>query len=209
MGTYRHLLPPNFNPGEDGLGSRHKRYKQSASYYREPWKFSDSDIQALVRCTKLQFFDLVLTAVGAQERKSELNIFAECFLMLMRLCHQTSFEILAKQFVLQSKQVASNIFYRQIVHQWKHNCTIPTVIDSNDAINPQEINKLFEQAYERTPLFYKELLKDFEDPAGLGRTPVAINIDGIYFNCTGSEDIELQKFFIILLDQAMSSSFLI
>ena len=37
-------------------------------------------------------------------------------------------------------------------------------------------------------------MKDFEDPAGLDRTPVILNIDGTYFDIQGSSDLELNKF---------------
>ena len=68
------LLPHDFNPGYDGMGATDANQKQAASYFREPWKYTDSDIQTLVRCTKKQFFHLALTCDGAQLRNSSLNV---------------------------------------------------------------------------------------------------------------------------------------
>ena len=85
------ILPSDFEPGIDGMGARNIQQRQASSYYRKPWKFTDYEIQNLIRMTKSQFFNLVLTCVGAQVRKSGLNIFAQCFLMLLKLVHQVSF----------------------------------------------------------------------------------------------------------------------
>ena len=52
------------------MGSKNVIQKQAACFYRQPWKFSDSEIRTLVKCTKTQFFKFVLTCVGAIERKS-------------------------------------------------------------------------------------------------------------------------------------------
>ena len=175
------------------MGSRTLNQRQAASYFREPWKFPDSEIQNIVRSSKRQFFQQVLTCVGSQDRKSGLNIFAQCLLMLYKLCHQISFATLAVLFALNSAQTAYNVFYRQTVHQFKFNCNIPAVIYNNQ-VNPAEVNKLLRDSHMRTQLYYKMLLRDFDDPAGLDRTPVALNIDGTYFDIAGSSDLELQKY---------------
>ena len=187
------LLPSDFEPGIDGMGARNIQQRQASSYYRKPWKFTNDEIQNLIRMTKGQFFKLVLTCVGAQVKKSGLNIFAQCFLMLLKLVHQISFATIATNFALTSSKVASDVFYRMLLHQYKTNCNIPAVLH-NDVPYQPEVDKLLRGAYLRTPVFYKALLKDFEDPSGRNRTPVALNIDGTYFNLEGSGDIELQKY---------------
>ena len=118
------LLPPYFLPGTDGLGAINRRQLLAASSFRQPWKFTDSDIQNLVRMTKKQFFDLVLTCVGAEQRASTLNIFAQCFLYKYKLCHNDSFHHIATLFGLKSHQVAMTVFYRQVTHQQLTNCNI-------------------------------------------------------------------------------------
>ena len=70
--------------------------------------------------------------------------------MLMKLCHQVSFDILAALFCLSKKQTASNIFYKHIVYQWRTNCNIPTILKADHTVNQNEVNKLFDDAYDRT-----------------------------------------------------------
>ena len=89
--------------------------------------------------------------------------------------------------------MASNVFYRQLVHQYLTNCNIPLIIQ-NAQPNDAELDKLYRTCYQRTPLFYKNLVKDFEDRSGRNRTPLILNTDGTYINIQGSADVELQKF---------------
>ena len=188
----RNLLPAHFHPGTDGMGACTLKQRQAASYFREPWKFSDREIQNLIKLTKDQFFALVLTCVGAENRHSRLSIFGQCFLLMIKLCHNDSFDKISALFGLKSHQNAADVFYRQLVHQYRTNCNIPAII-TNAVANYAELNKLFRTAYQRTPPYFKRLIKDFEDPSGRSRTPVIFNIDGTYFDIEGSSDIEKQK----------------
>ena len=187
------LLPRDFQPGLDGLGACNRQQLHAASYFRHPWKFSDLDIQNLVRMFKQQFFDLVLTCVGAEHRSSSLNIFAQCFLMLYKLCHSSSFRQIATLFGLTSHNVAANVFYRQVTHQFLTNCNIPRVI-VNGQVNQPEIDKLLDDAFNRTPTFYRVLVKDFLDPTDRDRTPLLLNTDGTYIDIQGSADLEQNKY---------------
>ena len=108
------------------------------------------------------------------------------------MCHQVSFANIATLFGLPSAQGASNVFYRQLLHQYKYYCNIPSVI-FNDQVNQPEVDKLLREAYERTPHYYKVLMNNFEDPDNRDRTPVPINIDGTYIDIQGSSDLQLQK----------------
>ena len=191
------LLPKDFQPGSDGMGASTLKQMQAASYFRQPWKYSDTEIQNLVKLTKKQFFNIVLTCIGAHQRSSCLNIFAQCFLLLFKLCHNDSFYQIATLFGLKSHQDASNVFYRQLTHQYLTNCNIPAII-ANGNPNQEEVDKLLENAYFRTPLFFKGLMKDFHDPSGMNRTPVILNIDGTYFDIQGSADFQLQKYMYYL-----------
>ena len=170
------------------MGSLIIQQIRAASFFRKPWLYQEDQIQNLVRMTKKQFFNLVLTCVGAKHRASELNTFAECFLLLFKLCHNSSFRQISTLFGLNSHQVAANAFYRQLVHQYLTNCNIPLIIQ-NDQPNDAELDKLYRTCYQRTPLFYKNLVKDFEDRSGRNRTPLILNIDGTYINIQGSGDI--------------------
>ena len=189
-----HILPADFNRGEDGLGSRTIIQRKAASYFLEPWKFTESELYSLVRVTKVQFFNLVKTCVGVYTRSySKLNIFASCFLMLLKLTNHISYEMIATLFCLPKKSSAFDIFYRHVLQQFKFNCNIPSII-FNNTINQSEVDKLLVNVDRRTPMFYRILLKDIEDPSGRDRRPVALNIDGTYFDIEGSEDNELQKY---------------
>ena len=86
--------------------------------------------------------------------------------MLLKLVHQISFATIATNFALTSSKVASDVFYRMLLHQYKTNCNIPAVLH-NDVPYQPEVDKLLRGAYLRTPVFYKALLKDFEDPSAV------------------------------------------
>ena len=141
---------------------------------------------------KTDFFNLTLTCAGAEHKACDLNIFAQCFLMMYKLCHNLSFRHIAVLFGLKHSQVAQNVFYRQLAHQYLTNCNIPAII-ANNRPNEVELNKLYEKAHRRTPTYFRILVKDFEDPAGLNRTPVILNIDGTYIDIQGSADLEFNK----------------
>ena len=113
--------------------------------------------------------------------------------MLFKLTNQISHEMVATLFCLPKKSSAFDIFYRQVLNQFKNNCNIPSII-FNDDVNQAEVDKLLINVDRRTPMFYRILLKDIEDPSGRNRRPIAFNIDGTYFDIEGSEDNELQKY---------------
>ena len=114
-----------------------------------------------------------MSCVGAQTRASGLNVFAQCFLLLYKMCHQVSFANIATLFGIPSAQGASNVFYRTLLHQYRYFCNIPSVIFNNQ-VNQPEVDKLLREAYERTPHYYKVLLNNLEDPDDRDRTPVPI-----------------------------------
>ena len=78
-------------------------------------------------------------------------------------------------------------------NQYIHNCSVPCLLYNGDTVQ-EEVNKLLEGAFSRTPLFYKKLVEDFEDPSGFDRLPVVLNLDGTYFDIQRSSDLELQKY---------------
>ena len=186
------LLPDDFQPGSDGLGACSIQQLRAACYFRQPWKYSDSDIQNFLRMTKRQFFDLILTCVGAEHRASSLIIFAQGFLMQYKLCHNLSFRQIGTLFGLTTHKVARDIFDRQLTNQYLTNCNIPAII-FNGQPNQPEIDKLLREAFFRTPMFFRVLVKDFLDPTGRNRTPVIFNIDGTYIDIEGSADLEMNK----------------
>ena len=193
MQSVLQLMPSDFQPGDDNLGSKTIVQRRAASYFNKPWQFTDSEIQTFIHISKKDFLILTLTCVDTGIKSvAGLNIFASCFLMLFKLANQVSFDTVATLFCLPTKSSAFDVFYKQVLHQYKSNCNIPTIIFNNE-VNESELSKLYTEAYRRTPVFYKVLLKDFEDPSGQDRIPVAFNIDGTYLDIQGSEDAELQK----------------
>ena len=113
-------------------------------------------------------------------------------MMLFKLTHNLSYDTVATLLCLPSMSSSYDEFFQQLLHQFKSNCNIPCIIYNGD-VNISEVDKLLNTAHRRTPIYYKVLLKDFEDPAGLNRSPVVLNIDGTYIDVQGSEDLELQK----------------
>ena len=105
------ILPNDFLPGTDGFGACTFKQRQAATYFRQPWKYPDAEIQNLIKMTKKQFLALASTCIGAQQRSSSLNVFGQCFLMLFKLCHNESFYKLSTLFALKSHTDASNVFY--------------------------------------------------------------------------------------------------
>ena len=114
------ILPSCFSPGIDGLGSRNLQQRQAASLFRKPWTLPDETIQKLVRHSKPQFFEFVRSCIGAGAW-SKLNLFAQCLLFLLKVCHQLPFNFLAVLFGLQSKDTAIEVFTRILIHQYKTN----------------------------------------------------------------------------------------
>ena len=114
--------------------------------------------------------------------------------MLLKLCQNDSFYKLSAFFALKTHKDASNVFWRQLTHQYLTNSNIPRIIH-NGSPNLPELDKLYEGAYQRTPLFFKRLVRDFLDPSGRNRHPLVLNIDGTYIDIEGSQDIEKQKHF--------------
>ena len=186
------LLPDNFDFGIDGWGSANNPQKQAANLFRNPLRFNNADFESLIKMTKKQFLAFVPKCVGAKKRKCSLSIFAQTFLLLFKLTHDVSYKAISTVFSLVGSDVARSLFWDFLVHQFTTNCNIPAII-SNGQVNQDEVNKFLLGIDQRTPLYYKELMKDFEDPRHLGRSPVLINIDATYFDVTNSSDIELQK----------------
>ena len=55
------LLPVDFRSGADGMGSLSIQQIRAVSFFRKPWLYQEDQIRNLVRMTKKQFFNLVLT----------------------------------------------------------------------------------------------------------------------------------------------------
>ena len=187
------LLPDNFDYGIDGMGSANNPQKKAANLFRNPLRFNSADFEHLIKMTKNQFLQLVPSCVGSRIRKSDLHIFAQVFLFFFKLTNNVSFRAISTVFSLASPDTARSIFWDLLLHQYCHNCNIPAIV-TNGSANQAEIDKLLSGINRRTPGYYKELLKNFEDPKHLGRTPVLINADATYFDVQNSNDIELQKY---------------
>ena len=130
--------------------------------------------------SKNQFIEICFKQIGSQIRACQLNLLAEVLCWLMRLTQDNTYDYLTSLFDLNSKDTVYNIFYRQTMHFFKKNNNIPIIIDSSGQVNEQELDKLYQTAYRNTPLYFKSLVRNFLDPAGLNRTPVIINVDATY-----------------------------
>ena len=75
------------------------------------------------------------------------------FSPIVKLCHNPSFHHVASLFGLSSSQIAFNVFYSQLIHQFQTNCNVPLVI-KDDYVNEEELDKLLSSAYLSTPLFF-------------------------------------------------------
>ena len=105
----------------------------------------------------------------------------------------TSLFLCLPRCLVKSHCSASNIFYKILCNQYKHNCTIPVLTDEHGAANLAEVDKLLELAHSGMSPYFKTLVADFEDSTGQNREPVLINLDAIYIQVSGSKDIEWQK----------------
>ena len=74
------------------------------------------------------------------------------------------------------------------MHYYKKS-NIPILINPQGQINEEERDKLYQEAYDNTSDYHRELVKDFHDPSGSGRLPVVLQCDGTYFDTTSSSDL--------------------
>ena len=145
--------------------------------------------------TKIQFYNLVWKQAGAHTRQSsELNIFSEVFLWLLKLTKGVSNAFLRAMFSLNNDEHARQVFNRHSLYYYLNNVNIPNIISPDGSINNAERTKLYQQCREGMSPFYRRLADRIRDPTGRNRICVIINIDGSYIDVTGSGDIELQKF---------------
>ena len=186
-------LIPNFTPGSDGLGAVSKRFKRM-NFYRKPWELDDQDIRDHLNMTKIQFYNLVLKQAGSHTRQSELNIFSEVFLWLLKLAKGVSNALLRAMFSLNHPEHARQVFNRHMLFYYQNNVNIPTIISPDGSLNNEERSKMYRQCREGMSPLHRRLADQIKDPTGRGRTCIIINIDGSYIDVTGSGDIELQKF---------------
>ena len=130
----------------------------------------------------------------AWSKKNELNERGEALLFLMKLTKNHSFQELSTLFTLGDRTTAQRIFYRILLHYYQNHVNLKTLVDLEGNANEQEIDAMLNEAFERTPLLYKEFLQHFEDPSGLNRQPICINVDATYEDICMPQDINEQKF---------------
>ena len=123
-------LIPDFQPGRDGLGAVDGRFKKMNSY-RKPWELDNQDFLDHINIHKTQFYDLVNKQAGSHGRKSsELNIFSEVFLWMLKLTKGLSNALLRGMFALNSEEVGRQIFFRQNIFYYLNNVNIPNIINN-------------------------------------------------------------------------------
>ena len=189
-------LIPNFEPGLDGLGSVDSRQKKMFNIYSVPWKFENQDFLDQINMHKRQFLDIVWKQRGCRTRKSELNIFSETFLWLLKFTKNLANELLRGMFALGSKEHVRQVFIRQNLHYYKHNVNIPNVIGQDGTLNVDERRKIYQLCHDGMSPLHKRLAENLQDPIlGLSRICVFINVDGSYEDSEGMSDVEHQKAF--------------
>ena len=163
--------------------------------YRKPWELDNQDIMDYINMTKIQFFNLVWKQAGAHRRQSsELNIFSEVFLWLLKLTKGLSNAFLRAMFSLNNDEHARQVFNRHSLYYYQNNVNIPNIISPDGSVNNAERRKLYQQCWEGMSPLHRRLAGRIRDPTGRNRICVLINIDGSYIDVTGSGDIELNKF---------------
>ena len=187
-------LIPDFQPGRDGLGAVDGRFKKMNSY-RKPWELDNQDFLDHINIHKTQFFDIVQKQSGCQDRRSELNIFSEVFLWMLKLTKGLSNALIRSMFALNSEEVARQIFIRQNIFYYLHNVNIPSIVAPDGSVNNAERRKLYDQCYAGMSPLHRRLAANIRDPSGRNRRCVIINVDGSYIDIEGMSDIEHQKFF--------------
>ena len=181
-------------PGSDGLGAVGARFKRM-SFFRKPWELDNQDLMDYINMTKVQFYDLVVKQAGAHRRQSsELNIFSEVLLWLMKLTKGHSNDYLRATFSLNTKEHARQVFNRHTLYYYTKNVNIPNIISPDGSVNNAERTKVYQQCRQGMSSLHRRLADRIKDPTGRNRICIIINIDGSYIDVTGSGDIELQKF---------------
>ena len=138
--------------------------RKAATFFPYPWKLSDSGIQHFTRLTKIQFLEFVYENHGFIKLKCRLNAYAAIFLVLVRLAHEIPWHFLGECFGV-NHQTAANIFYSTTAELFLHRSNIPVLVTPNGQVNQGEIDKMLSQAYNNTPVYFRELVKDFKDPS--------------------------------------------
>ena len=181
-------------PGLDGLGAVAGRFKRM-NFFRKPWELDNQDIQDYINMTKIQFYNLVWKQAGAHTRQSsDLNIFSEVFLWLLKLTKGESNKYLRAMFSLNDQEHARQVFNRHNLYYYQTNVNIPNIISQDGSVNNAERSKMYRQCRAGMSRLHRRLAARIKDPSGRNRICVIINIDGSYIDVTGSGDIELQKF---------------
>ena len=93
----------------------------------------------------------------------ELNLYSQALLYKIKLCHDMPFEPLGSMFSV-SDATAIRVFLRILLHQFINNCNIPNILSVGGQVIQTELDKLLQSAYNNTPEFMKQLLRDFKDP---------------------------------------------
>ena len=196
----RALLPDDWDRGEDGLGSVCSARARN-TMFRRPWEFSPESIRSMTRHQKTEFFSFVESSIGSRQRSGELSLWAESLMFLLKICHDTPYDLLATLFSVE-KATAHNVVYRQLLHHYKNNMTIPCILQADGTPNQVEIDKMFQSAYDNTSEFFKAF--DFADPLDQARIGVFFNADTTATAqgtiCTFTTPFRVRAFFYFFLN---------
>ena len=109
------------------------------------------------------------------------------------MCSGQSFTEVGLLFGFTDNKTPAEIFYRLLTFHYFNNLAIPLIINHLGQINQAEVDKALLLCFNHMSPYYKEIFSNFEDPAGLDRTAVLMNIDATYISIPMSKDQELQK----------------
>ena len=104
-----------------------------------------------------------------------MNSYAAIFLVLIHLAHNWNWYVLGEMFNV-NHQTCANVFYTTISQLFLNRSNIPILVDPNGQVNQAEVDKMLESAYNNTPVYFRELVKDFKDPSSRNRLPVIIQV---------------------------------
>ena len=144
----------------------------------------------MTRMSKIEFFQFVESSIGSRQRAGILNLWAESLLFLLKIAHNTPYELLGTMFNV-SQKLAHDVVYRQLLHHYLNNVNIPSILRHDGSVNQGELEKMFRTAYRNTEPYYRTF--GFKDPQNRGRQGVFFNADCTYLFTEGSSDIDLQK----------------
>jgi hypothetical protein len=174
------------------------REDQDSNVLLSPWKTDRAEIEHFagcpiknywMACEKFKAYEHLLVA-------KELSLPAKVLLYRMHMRHNDAFKSLASYFFLKSQIPCQELFWQMACIDYQTGLRIPRFWTTPAAAateNDEEKCAIFEEILNMGSPFSKRLASYFEDPKGLGRKPVVLNIDSMKLQVQKSSDFDHQK----------------